>query len=406
MERVANASFTFEYPIEGGDNAMRETLTKVAKSWNIISGGIDSVSVIGGNGNASINSDTLFINFGDSVDTSTFITAASINSGEVDIKNNTLFIEIPETDTSTFITAASINSGSVSIDNNTLFIDIPTISADTDTFISQVSIVGGDISASIDSGILYLLTADSTPKSSATFSITSSADIYLWNNATIHSSHLGDGVVSNFAIPENCAIETVSADTFVVSGTGEGTADFILSETEQYYSAVQSCRIVQATSGHANTLIDMPLAVDFSNSGSATITTSGSYSFEDNCLKITSGYEGGWNFGLNNIGGQIKPFAIEVEVFRIAGAMILFTEPFIIQNMYFVNQATGSSVYFHDTALNTWLKYKIVFYGDKARLYLNNQLLGELKGSINQPVSNFGFATSNYYRNLKYIEAV
>ena len=349
----------------------------------LTSGGIENVTVVSSEGAASIAGDTLYLDF------------PTVAGGSID--------------TSTFITSASINAGSVSIADNTLMIDIPTVSGGG---VNDVSIVGGNLFASIDSGKLYLLGADTTPKSGAGLTLSPNPVTLTSQGATLTANHSGDGVISAVGLPVNVTASLLNANQIELAGWNEGTAGIFLSETANYYGAAQNVQIV--TSGY-KTLYDMPLLTDFTNYGSATVTPAGSYSFTPQDpsydyygLTILGGTLQ-WFFSFDDFGGSLAPFILEFDVWKDTHSLILGTNNVVDLRLDIMhNYSTNTPVYFPAVQpYNQWLHFKVVsnrFFN--VQCFVDDVLVAETNTLVSNPISQVKLANNTYIKNFKYQEAV
>lgn len=398
------AELNYSYGINEVDS-MKALIADTAKAWSIVSGGgIDSVTIVGGDGKASIQGSTLYIDTGDNFDSSTFITRASVTGAQASIQNNTLFIEVPTIDTSTFISKATINSGTVTISGNTLGIDIPTDT--TVSGVTDVSVVGGDILASIKSDTLYLLTADSTPKSGAGLTLSPNPVTLTSTGATLTASHAGDGVLSVLGLPAHVTASLIGANQIAFSGWNEGNAGILLSETADYYAAAQNVQIV--TSGY-KTLYDMPLTSDFTNYGSATVTPIGSYSFDPQYGLAVLGSSEQRSFGFSNFGGALTPFILEFDVYKVAFDLLMGTGNVVdCSTSQLFNYANNQYVDFDEQMqFDQWYNFKLVSNPfSSVKCYIDDVLVAETSAPVANPISSFTFSTSAYFKNFKYQEAV
>lgn len=221
------ATLGYSYGI-GEIDSMKALIADTAKAWSVGGGeGIDAVTIVGGEGKASIQGSTLYIDTGDNFDSSTFITGASVTGAQASVKANTLFIEVPTVETSTFITKATINAGSVTISGNTLGIDIPTDT--TVSGVTDVSVVAGDILASVDSSTLFIEGTSGGKADLVVNGVTvdaiqfDNADVKVVNN--IAYVRMIPGGVDKDAVPGNIWTKTTKA---ILTPDGKFDTGFLL----------------------------------------------------------------------------------------------------------------------------------------------------------------------------------
>lgn len=217
----------------------KSAVKTLASSWSIVGGGIENVTVVSSEGAASIAGDTLYLDFPTVASASNFtlnnqtVKGASITGADINFDSGIANITISGADVLTVngaeVSAVSITGADVNIESDTAVVSIT-------GGIDSVSVVGGAMFASIDSGTLYLLGADTTPKSGANLSVPATINAELGDIITINANHNGDGVLSFLPAPS----ATLSATDFTYQPINSQTISAWLSETADYYAAAKN----------------------------------------------------------------------------------------------------------------------------------------------------------------------
>ena len=253
----------------------------------IISGGIDSVSVVSSVGNASIKSDTLYLDFPASASNFTLnnqtVKGASITGADIAFDSGIANITIQSAEASNFsingaevqqvslsggdfvidsankianvtlsggIESVSVVSeaGNASINNKKLFLDFGTEASNftvNGSEASAISISGAEFSFDAETKLAKFIISDSgVQKLSANLQITPQS--LTFNDSTpqtVTVSHNGDGVISFDLFNEAVAsVKQVSNTGYAIYPQGHSSAQssdlfWKLSETAEYYPA-------------------------------------------------------------------------------------------------------------------------------------------------------------------------
>ena len=193
--------------------AMRSAIQDVANDWSVGGAGIENVTVVSGSGKASIDNDTLYLDF------------PTVSS---------------DIDTSTFITSASINSGTVSVEDNTLLINIPTVEAITlnGAEVNNITIVGAGIVTAEGKNATLALQNGTRQKLNPALTVTPDEITFAdYSPVNVTISTASDGSISAEAFGDIDISETETLNVYEITPNNQGDSKvkFFVGETYDYF---------------------------------------------------------------------------------------------------------------------------------------------------------------------------
>ena len=334
-----------------------------------LSSGVDSVSVVSSIGSASINNDVLYLDF-PIAETENFtlnnqtVTGASISGADVTFDTSTGIanVSISGADVLTVngseVSAVSITGADVNIESDTAIVSISSggsgggnvLSVNGDTVtgmtfggaadvsidsgianivvnstiaadIEAVSVVGGDLNASVNNKTLYLYTPAKPNLQSANFTVPEGITVPAFTNTTITAERLGDGYIAPIA-QNGLTWKRINATQFVLKANtaGDYLAGMTLTETANYYSAAKNIPVHVTSNDALKILMHFDDQYNLiKNEGTASITSPASID--------SSNYSADGKFGgcLNNYNNAIttditdfgaRSFTVDIQVYR------------------------------------------------------------------------------------------